>query len=164
MVCEKLHECRHKDCLCERKAECIVYRDRRRKAVCEENGKRYALVNDKECLVTLYHMDGGMIQNEQGIQKCDYLYTIGDEECPTAIFVELKGTDIPHAIAQIRASIGRYGGVLKSRIFARIICKSVPRLYNDPSIRNLKKELRSKYQGGMVVTEKNWEDIYSKLG
>lgn len=164
MVCEKLHECKQKDCSCERKAECIVYRDRRRKAVCEEKGKRYELVNDKGCLVTLYHMDGGMIKNEEGIQKCDYLYTIDEKECPTAIFVELKGTDIPHAIAQLRASIGRYEEELKSRIFARIICKSVPRLYNDPSVRNLKKELRNKYQGGMVISEKNLEDIYSKLG
>ncbi|MCM1103016.1 MAG: hypothetical protein NC409_02825 [Clostridium sp.] len=131
--------------------------------MCEERGKRYALVNDKGCLVTLYHMDGGMIKDEEGIQKCDYLYTVREEECLTAIFVELKGKDVSHAIAQIRASIDRYGEVLNSRIFARIICKSVPRLYNDPSVRNLKKELRGKYRGGMVIAEKR-EDIYSRLG
>lgn len=165
MVCENLWRCNKiLDYVCDRKSECLVYCDKRRKAVCEEKGKRYELVNDKGCLVALRHVDGGMISNEDGIQKCDYLYTVAEGEQSTAIFVELKGKDIPHAVSQIRASVESYKDRLASRIFARIICKSVPRLYNDPAIRNLKRDLRCRYQGDMAISENSRSDIYSQLG
>lgn len=165
MICENLLLCNHEqDYICDRKSDCLVYCDKRSKAVCEEKGKRYELVNDKGGLVALRHVDGGMIRGEDGIRKCDYLYTVLEEERSTAVFVELKGKDIPHAVNQIRASVDRYGKQLGGRIFARIICKSVPRLYNDPAIRNLKRELRNQYQGDMAISENSRSDIYSQLG
>lgn len=165
MICENLSECcENEKYICSNKDKCIVYRDSRAQAVCEEKKKRYNLINDKKYKVALFHMDGGIIFGEKNIQKCDFMYIIYDPGCPTAIFVELKGNDIYHAVRQLKASIDQYGKILKRRISARIICNAVPRLYNDPLFKNLKKELMKQYQGGtFVISEKNMNEKYSDI-
>lgn len=104
-----------------------------------------------------------MIADEKGVQRCDYLYCVDDPTNPTAIFVELKGTDIPHAVGQIKASIDRYAGVLQKRVMARIVSKAVPRLYNDPIVKNLKSELKNRYRGNLVISERDFEEAYSRM-
>lgn len=161
MICENLQKCcADEQYVCENKGNCIVYRDFRPQAVCEEKGKRYNLINDKHCQIALFHMDGGIICDEQNMPKCDFLFVVYDQACPTAIFVELKGKDIKHAVNQLKASVDRYGGVLDRRICARIVCSSVPRLYNDPIVKKLKKELVSQYKGTLLIFEKNKDEKY----
>lgn len=164
MICKKLQECcENEKYACANKEKCIIYRDSRKQAVCEEKKKRYNLINDKNHIITLFHMDGGIIFDEINVQKCDFLYIVHDADCPTAIFVELKGNDIYHAVRQLRASVERYGAMLKKRICARIICNSVPRLYNDPIFKNLKKELMRQYKGTLAIYEKNKNEKYSDI-
>lgn len=164
MICDKLYDCcsdeKHD---CSYKKDCVVYRDSRKNAVCEEKGKRYNLVNDKGYIISLFHVDGGMISEEPDIKKCDFLYAVNDLEKPTAIFVELKGKDIYQAVCQIKETVDRYGTVLQRRICARIICNAVPRLYNDPSISKLRKELMKRYNGNLGIFEKNRDEKYSEL-
>lgn len=164
MICDKLYDC----CLdekhaCVYKNDCIVYRDSRTNAVCEEKGKRYNLVNDRGNVVTLFHVDGGMIFGEPDMKKCDFLYVVYDLENPTAIFVELKGKDIYQAVRQIKETVDQYGPVLQRRVCARIVCNAVPRLYNDPNIGNLRKELMKRYSGTLHIFEKNKDEKYSEL-
>lgn len=45
----------------------------------------------------------------------------------------------------------------------RIICSAVPRLYNDPSIKSLRKELMKRYNGTLKIFEKNKDEKYSEL-
>lgn len=117
MICERLQECcDNENHICAYKEKCILYEDFRKHAVCEEKKKRYNLINDKNNKIALYHMDGGIIRDEVSIQRCDFLYVIYDQDCPTAIFVELKGSDINHAVRQVKASIDRYGESLKRRV------------------------------------------------
>lgn len=124
----------------------------------------YNLINDRNHKIALYHMDGGIVCGEQNMQKCDFLYVIYDQDCPTAILVELKGTDIKHAVRQLKASLDRYGKTLKRRICARVVCNSVPRLYNDPAVKNLKKELMSRYQKGtLAIFENSKDERYSEI-
>lgn len=164
MVCKKLKVCcEDEQYVCEKKEKCIIYRDFRKQAVCEEKRKRYNLVNDKNHKIALFHMDGGIICNEVNVQKCDFLYVIYDQDCPTAIFVELKGNDLYHAIRQLKASVDMYGDSLERRICVRIICSSVPRLYNDPLFKNLKKKLRIQYGGSLAIFEKNKNEKYSEI-
>ena len=165
MKCERLQECcENEQHICTRKKQCIVYRDFRKQAICEEKKKRYNLINDKNYKIGLFHMDGGIICDELNIQKCDFLYVIYDEDCPTAVFVELKGGDINHAVRQLKESIDMYGASLNRRVCARIICSSVPRLYNDPIVKNLKKELTKRYKGGnLVIFERNKDEKYSDI-
>lgn len=165
MICNKLKECyKNEGYICNNKHICIVQRDTRLNVKCEENKKRYNLVNSKKLIVAVYRMDGGLIADEDNICKCDYLYGIKDDVNPTAIFIELKGKDIPHALEQVKHSVSSYSMCFKEhRIYARIICKSVPRNFNDPSILNFKKELRRKYQGNLVIHENNLDEDYLKL-
>lgn len=108
-------------------------------------------------------MDGGIIFNEPNIQKCDYLYVINDSNLPTALFVKLKGNDIRHAVKQIQASLDMYGEILNKRICARIICSSVPRMYNDPLFKNLNKTLMKQYNGNLHIYEKSKDEKYSDI-
>ena len=109
-------------------------------------------------------MDGGIINNEPNVSKCDYLYGIRDSANPTAIFIELKGKDIPHALDQVKNSITRFARCFENhRIYARIICKSVPRLFNDPSIQNYNKLLRKQYHGNLIIKETNFDEDYLTL-
>ncbi len=108
-------------------------------------------------------MDGGIICNEPNVQKCDYLYVINDSALPTALFVELKGNDIRHAVKQIQASLDMYGEKLNKRICARIICSSVPRMYNDPLFKNLNKKLMKQYNGNLHIYEKSKDEKYSDI-
>ncbi len=164
MICEKLYECcENSRFACENKKNCIVYRDFRKEAVCGEKKKRYNLINDGGNLITLFHMDGGIIRDDTDVQRCDFVYAIDDQNCPTAIFVELKGKDINHAVRQLKSSIDMYGTKLKRRICARIICSSVPRMFNDPAVKGLKKELGKCYQGTLAICEKNQNERYSQI-
>lgn len=164
MICKELQECCADETYdCKNKRRCIVYRDFRKQAVCEENRKRYNLINDKGYKIALFHMDGGIIYDESQILKCNFLYIVYDSDCPTAIFVELKGNNLYHAIKQLKASIDMYGSKLNRRICVRIICSSVPRLYNDPIFKNLKKQLIRQYNGTLEIFERNKEEKYSEL-
>lgn len=164
MICNKLRECCENDgFVCENKERCIVYKDFRKNAVCEEKKKRYNIVNDKNCMIALYHVDGGMIYGEANVQKCDFMYLIYDSDNPTVVFVELKGSDIYHAVQQLKETIDRYGAELQRRICARIVCSSVPRLHNDPIVKNLRKELMKRYNGSLTIFEKNKDEKYSDI-
>lgn len=164
MICDKLDECcSNENYVCANQEKCIVYKDCRKNAVCQERNKRYNLVNEEGYGITLYHVDGGVISDESDVQKCDFLYVVYDQQNPTAIFVELKGKDVYHAIRQIKEMVDRYGTALQRRICARIVCSSVPRLYNDPCIKKLKKELMSRYHGTLRIFEKSKDEKYAEL-
>lgn len=164
MICKKLQDCcANEQHVCKNKEKCIIYRDYRKQAVCEEKKKRYNVINDKEYMIALFHMDGGIVRDEANVPKCDFMYIIYDPDCPTAIFVELKGNDIYHAVKQLKASLDMYGEELQRRICVRIICSSVPRLYNDPLFKNFRKELMKRYKGTLEISEKNRDEKYSEI-
>lgn len=164
MICDSLGECCSNEIYaCENKSNCIEYRDCRSNASCEERNKRYNLVNDRRHVIALFHVDGGMICSEPNTCKCDFLYIIYDPETPTAIFVELKGKDIRHAVRQIEETIDRYGAALQRRVCARIVCNAVPRLYNDPSVQRVRKKLGTQYKGTLKIFEKGKNENYSEL-
>lgn len=165
MICKNLKDCYNDPTYnCTRKSFCIAHRDDRKNVMCKENQKRYNLVNPHRFIVTVYHMDGGIIENEANVNKCDFLYGIQDNNNPTAIFIELKGKNIPHSLKQIEASITGFSNCFRGhRIHARIICKAVPRLYNDPSIQNYRKELIKKYNGSLIIAENTMDEDYDQI-
>lgn len=165
MICEHLQECcADEQYICANKGKCVISWDRRPQVVCKERGKKYNLVNDEQYPIALFHMDGGILRDEKTVSKCDFLYVIYDPNCPTAIFVELKGKDIKHAVDQLNASLERYGKAMeKRRICARIICSSVPRLFNDPIVKKLKRKLAGHNKGNLVIFEKSKDEKYSSI-
>lgn len=136
MICNRLKECVEEcfagcapsECV-NRKSDCIQSCDKRSQVTCIEKNKRYTYLNTRGVDVVNYHMDGGVIKQDravpQGTVKCDHVIVVRDER-PTAIFVELKGTDVIHALEQIRATIQRECALVNvcAKIYARIVMMS----------------------------------------
>lgn len=166
MICEKLSSCYSDPTYaCERKSDCLKQRDTRENVTCVEKKKRYNLINHERFETVVYHVDGGLIKDEQNTVKCDYLYGIGDPEKPSTIFIELKGTDLKHAIKQIKNSVMLFAPSFPGhRIYGRIVSGAVPNMQNDPAIQNLDKELRKRYNGKLSIFRNSVDERYSKLG
>lgn len=108
----------------------------------KENGRTYVLENDTTEELIVYHIDGGLIrQNDMG--KCDYgIYS----EKNNLILVELKGSDYNHACGQLVSTIECFqkSGVGEQSLFARIVLSKgrVPatRSTNETKLKKLLKE------------------------
>ncbi|MBQ9983270.1 MAG: hypothetical protein IJP29_01640 [Lachnospiraceae bacterium] len=113
--------------------------------------------------VTVYHVDGGIIYNESNMAKCDYLYVVDDEMHPSAIFIELKGKNIHHAMQQLHSTMMQFSSEFKQyRKYARIICSAVPRIANDPNTLKLMKEMK-KQNIDINMQEHSMSEDYSTL-
>ena len=69
----------------------------------KENGRSFIIRNISGTRLTRVRFDGCVINNIPGQLSCDYGLWI--ENSSAAHFIELKGTDIKHACAQIAATI-----------------------------------------------------------
>lgn len=67
-----------------------------------ENGKRYSVEVKSQRQSSVFQVDGQIICNGN---KCDKFIALEDGNDCTAIFVELKGKDISHAIDQLKATV-----------------------------------------------------------
>lgn len=112
--------------------QCLKSCDTRKIIVVEEHKKRYILQNNGD-VVAVYQVDGQMIASADMI-KCDNM--IVDASVLLAVLVELKGTDLRHALGQIETT---YGFVLSAlqrhRLYGRIVTSArtnVPNLKTDP--------------------------------
>ena len=81
------------------KRKCIEYKDNRKRVVCEENQRQITFVNKDEIEATKLHVDGCQIDDD-GV-RCDYLVVSEKGEN----YIELKGSDINHAVKQITRTI-----------------------------------------------------------
>lgn len=68
----------------------------------KENGVVYNVDAENTLTTVIYPIDGMAISEGQ---KCDKFITIFNNESGMAIFLELKGADISHAIDQLEATI-----------------------------------------------------------
>lgn len=85
----------------------------------QENKSKYSLLNPQRREVCKIQLDGCVL-NDSSLLKCDYLFL--SCETSAAFFVELKGSDILHAIDQIEKSIEQIGkDIAATRINARIV-------------------------------------------
>ena len=67
--------------------------------VSSEQGRQHRAINSDRCFVTHYQIDGAVIRT--GL-RCDYLLI--NEDKSDAYLIELKGTDIVHAVDQLEAT------------------------------------------------------------
>ena len=112
-----------------------------------EEGRKYTLDISGGKRSVMFDVDGNIIKD--GL-KCDKLVLIdasaaGSKNVWIEIFVELKGTDVAHAIDQLRAT-------MKNRLFshqsnkmikARIEAASFPANKSNPVMEKAKKEFAS---------------------
>jgi hypothetical protein len=108
----------------------------------KEKKSQYRLENPNRKAVCITEIDGCYIT--EGI-RCDYLAVNCSEFA--AFFVELKGSDLLHAVDQINATINLLQVDLDGfSIFARIVATkiAVPNLRNNPKVLKLQKRLKSR--------------------
>lgn len=127
--------------------------DKRKTLSTSEEGKKYLLDIAGEKYSVLYQVDGVIIKEGE---KCDKLVLVhtGDEgamEHWTEIFVELKGTDVKHALEQLIASAKKT--ILKhesnTERRARVVASNFPANNANPDVEKLKTQLaamRIKYK------------------
>ncbi len=118
-------------------------------AVCEK-GKRYALVIAGGQDSVVYAVDGYIVKEGQ---RCDKLLLVRrkpEGQIPenwSEIFVELKGTDIEHAVAQLRATLSNplFKHPTNDDIRARIVAQSFPAYKSDATMEKAKIEFRKSF-------------------
>lgn len=143
--------------------DCLSSFDTRSKVVVEENKKKYELINDQHEKVGCFHVDGGMIKSK-GSVKCDNLLI--DINSKVAVFVELKGTDLKHALEQVDATMKSLSlGLAGYRTYARIVTSNrtnVPDIHACPQYIALnRKILRAK--GNIKIHSKILSERISTL-
>lgn len=107
--------------------------DSRSQLTASENGRSYRVTNSTKRRLLLYRVDGGVITS--GL-RCDYALGMpGDSESVVASeqvsivnLIELKGTDLKHAAAQILSTLTELGSKLDGfTINGRIVLSRVSR-------------------------------------
>lgn len=151
------------------RGRCLESFDNRPQVKCEEKGKKYILENTMKNQVLSYKMDGGIILEDGtvpvGINKCDHMMLIKEEE-PTAILVELKGTDVRHAMRQISSTVDLFSSFWRrmDHVYGRIAAVSaMPRMNADPDYVKLSGKLY-KLGGNLKIGKRNFEECDKELG
>nr|WP_314954570.1 hypothetical protein [uncultured Aggregatibacter sp.] len=121
MNVEKLLESSH---ALQSKKKIIVFKDKR-------NPQTLSFHNSNEMCVIEVFVDGGLITSEQS--KCDFFLYVSDpsyKECREH-YIELKGTDLEHAIKQISETIQfvvtNYNSTLNTSRKGYVVCNRYPK-------------------------------------
>lgn len=162
-------ECSKKTCFGELKEQmprlskqcnnnCLKSFDNRRHISISENRKKYLLHNDVADFIAVFHVDGGMIQSHE-IIKCDNL--VLDATSMKAIFVELKGTNLAHALEQVNTTIDMLSSdVTEYSLFARIVTSNRT---NVPNIRTNSNYIRLYKKANVKIMSNILEESVSSL-
>lgn len=118
----------------------------------EENKRKIIFLNPERLSYKKVQVDGCVI-NDKGM-RCDKLLVSDNEN--EERYVELKGTDVMHAIDQLEATIQRIGEFYGNR-HAYVISTNVAPAYNT-KIQMKAKYFRKKYHSGLLVKEKQLEE------
>jgi hypothetical protein len=119
----------------------------REKLSLKEQKTTYKLSFGKRRCCVAYQIDGKIIREGN---KCDFLILAKqDEEMENAfwksIFVELKGTDVEHALKQLDATVSnpifRHGSINERH--ARIVAKSFPASKSNPKFELAKRKFKA---------------------
>ena len=122
--------------------------------VSSENKKTHTANNVEGCNVFQYKIDGDIIPTTSPEVRCDYL--VENETKQTAYLIELKGTNLLHAVEQIEATINKYSVQLRSyAIKPRIIYRA-----NTHAVQQSKvSKFKIKYKDCIIKTECFSENI-----
>ena len=159
MVCSTFENC-HRILSCDTTVlkphcinNCLKYRDKRSYAKAEERGKSIIFRNDNNNEVACYRVDGGIVGPDTC--KCDNLLLFIDEK--QAIFIELKGVNVTHALEQIKNAVKLLGEDLSNFDWhGRVIASSgIPNIKNDPKFINLWKVLKSHNLNATLLVREN---------
>lgn len=103
------------------------------------HGKEHRALNQDGDDVFQFKIDGDIIPSSSREQRCDYL--LENQTKTTAYLIELKGSDVNHAVDQIRATIDKFRRILSGyKICPRIVYKNNSHVVYSSKVRLLKKD------------------------
>ena len=116
----------------------------------QENKSKFSVLSRDTSVIDKYKIDG-YFDSDASHDKCDYLFYHHPSipEKNTYLFVELKGTDIEHAVKQIGDTINRFSsnryfiGKQNLCIIGAIVSTGYPA--NDATFRRRVKELTKRF-------------------
>lgn len=101
--------------LCKEKQSIIVSRD-------TGTRREHRAINQDACHVSQYKIDGNVVRDAS--IRCDFLVMNDDRQA--AYLIELKGSDIEHALDQLEATAQRFQKELQGySVKYRIVCSRV---------------------------------------
>jgi hypothetical protein len=118
-----------------------------------ESGRKFTINNPNRRTISKIKVDGCLIDDEG--ERCDYLFEV-DEPITCAIYVELKGKDVPKAFSQLIATIG----YLKKRHNAAkkecyIVCSRVPK--TGTGVQELREKMKKECKATLIVKTDQYE-------
>jgi hypothetical protein len=132
--------------------ECEEYRCDK-KIVLQENKSKITFLNPNEDKILTIKVDGCAISDNETL-RCDYALIPSDE---VEIYVELKGSDIVHAVEQIKSTIRLLSdNPQKIKKLCFVVSTRVPR--QTTNIQQLQSQFKKNFNASFRV--KNIQDEY----
>ncbi|MGF1519400.1 MAG: hypothetical protein ACFCVB_16590 [Nodosilinea sp.] len=136
--------------------ECEEYKSDAR-LVLQENKSKITFLNPRQDQVLIIRVDGCVIKNNK-ILRCDYAIVPCDE---VEIYVELKGSDISHAVKQIESTIKLLSdNPQKTKKLCFVVSTRVPK--QSTSVQQLQSQFKKKFNASFRI--KNVQDSYDLSG
>ena len=120
------------------------------------NRSKFRLENPQKLEIRVIQVDDCVIK--QGM-RCDYLIIAPSKDKPSdvqEIYIELKGSDVRHAVEQIATTIQKLGSNMSASKLCFIASTRCP--INSTQIQNLKKKFRKEYNAKLTI--KNGEIVH----
>ena len=118
-----------------------------------ERGCKHIGLNGARERVRQYQIDGGVLPKGQQLERCDYLLINDDRR--SAYFIELKGSDLKKAIAQIETSVQMIAASLPGHTFyKRIIYHTGTKAMQNSDVLKWKK----RNAGRALIKLKEWTE------
>ncbi|MEG5136815.1 MULTISPECIES: hypothetical protein [unclassified Microcoleus] len=122
------------------------------KIVLQENKSKITFLNPNKDEILIIKVDGCVIDNET--LRCDYALIPSDA---VEIYVELKGSDIAHAVKQIESTINLLSeNPQKIKKLCFVVSTRVPK--QTTSIQQLQSQFKKKFNASFRI--KNIQDEY----
>lgn len=132
--------------------ECEKYKTDE-KIVLQENKSKITFLNSEHIQVLKIRVDGCVIKDNESL-RCDYMLIPNSE---IEIYVELKGSDVPHAVKQIEATIQTLSeDVKKKKKLCFVVSTRVPK--QTTSIQQIQSQFKKKFNASFRV--KSGQDTY----
>lgn len=116
----------------------------RKRLVTGERGKQYALCLNPARSCAVYQVDGYMVAQGTRCDKLVLVAPVKEQGKWSEVFVELKGSDIKHAIEQLRQSImdDMFKHECIHRRYARVVAQKIPRNTGNSVVERARDEFR----------------------
>lgn len=127
----------------------------------EERGVKYVMEFNPPMDCAAYAVDGYIIKGTK-TDKCYKLVFVQSSSRLLSIFVELKGSDVAHAIKQLEATISHplFFRNRTDKIVARIVTRRVPSNTGNSAVVKAKNRFRSKYNCELMCVKSGNPDRF----